>query len=326
VILERYDTRLDWLEARKRGLGGTDIAGILGASKWATPWSVWASKRGLALPENRNEAMDLGSGLEAWVAMEWERRNKTFLRRMDNVIARHDDHPWAFVSPDGFEHDGSGQLGAIDPRMLYEGKVTAGYGEDWGPTGSTCGEGNVPEAYQVQLAWGLAVTGLPRGVLVVLYRGTSIREYTMERDPELSDRLLELAGEWWQKHVVGGEPPPVESSQACTQALTVAAGAPVGDRPMDDELAAAARRYDELRDESKRIDARVKQAANELRALMGDSEESSGSGIKVTWKDGSPPERVDLEQLEQEYPEAYEACRYIGQAARTLRVTVKREK
>jgi len=34
---ETYNTRGEWLEARKRGLGGTDIAAILGASQVVQP-------------------------------------------------------------------------------------------------------------------------------------------------------------------------------------------------------------------------------------------------------------------------------------------------
>ena len=42
--------RAEWLNWRRTGLGGSDIAAVLGLSKWRTPWDVWADKKGL-LPE-----------------------------------------------------------------------------------------------------------------------------------------------------------------------------------------------------------------------------------------------------------------------------------
>ena len=37
-------SREEWLEWRRGGLGGSDVAGVLGVSPWATPFSVWWSK------------------------------------------------------------------------------------------------------------------------------------------------------------------------------------------------------------------------------------------------------------------------------------------
>jgi len=38
--------RAAWLEARRRTIGGSDVAAILGLSKWGTPFSVWLDKTG----------------------------------------------------------------------------------------------------------------------------------------------------------------------------------------------------------------------------------------------------------------------------------------
>lgn len=44
------DDRAEWLEWRRNGIGATDVAGILGVSPWASPWSVWADKCAPTLP------------------------------------------------------------------------------------------------------------------------------------------------------------------------------------------------------------------------------------------------------------------------------------
>ena len=61
--------REQWLEARRKGIGGSDAAAILGMSHYSTPYSVFAEKMG-ALPEKEDsEAMRQGRDLEAYVAV-----------------------------------------------------------------------------------------------------------------------------------------------------------------------------------------------------------------------------------------------------------------
>ena len=38
--------REEWLERRRNTIGGSDAAGIVGLSSWASPFSVWAEKTG----------------------------------------------------------------------------------------------------------------------------------------------------------------------------------------------------------------------------------------------------------------------------------------
>lgn len=40
-------SREEWLVRRRKTIGGSDAAGIVGLSKWASPFSVWADKTGL---------------------------------------------------------------------------------------------------------------------------------------------------------------------------------------------------------------------------------------------------------------------------------------
>ena len=324
---ETYNTRGEWLEARKRGLGGTDIAAILGASKWSSPWRVWAEKNGHEFEREEREAMSLGRKLEVFVAQEWADRAERYIRPMSNAAIVHPDHEWARFSPDALvaadDYTPDGLCG-FEPGAIYEGKISAGYGSEWGPDGSPCVAGNVPEAYRIQLAWNLAVSGLPRGVLVCLYRGTSIREYWMDVDPELSDRLLSFAGEWWERHVVRGEMPEVDASADCSTALTLDAGEPEGETGIDAQLLGALTVYDAARDEEAAAAEKKARAANRIRELMGPAEKATGDGWTVTWKDSAPSERVDLDKLREDYPDVYNDVMYYAQAQR--RLTVRRSK
>ena len=64
-------SREEWLERRRKTIGGSDAAGIVGLSKWASPFSVWADKTGRAAEKADTEAMRQGRDLEDYVARRW---------------------------------------------------------------------------------------------------------------------------------------------------------------------------------------------------------------------------------------------------------------
>ena len=64
-------SREEWLERRRKTIGGSDAAGIVGLSKWASPFSVWADKTGRTVEKADTEAMRQGRDLEDYVARRW---------------------------------------------------------------------------------------------------------------------------------------------------------------------------------------------------------------------------------------------------------------
>ena len=47
--------RAEWLAWRRSGIGASDVAGILGISPWASPFTVWADKLGLLPDEDLDD-------------------------------------------------------------------------------------------------------------------------------------------------------------------------------------------------------------------------------------------------------------------------------
>jgi hypothetical protein len=54
----------DWHAAREHGIGGSEIAAILGMSKWESRFSLWHRKKGLIGPKAQNTEMEAGTRLE----------------------------------------------------------------------------------------------------------------------------------------------------------------------------------------------------------------------------------------------------------------------
>ena len=69
--------REKWLEARRQGIGGTDMSAILGVNKFATRYEVFLDKLGLS-EDIDNPAMYWGRAKEPIVAKRWEENHPEF--------------------------------------------------------------------------------------------------------------------------------------------------------------------------------------------------------------------------------------------------------
>lgn len=74
--------RPEWLAIRRKTVGGSDAAGIIGLSKWSTPYTVWADKTGRLPDKPDTEAMRLGRDLEDYVARRWMEETGKKVRRL----------------------------------------------------------------------------------------------------------------------------------------------------------------------------------------------------------------------------------------------------
>ena len=84
--------RQQWLERRRSGIGGSDVAPILGMSKWRTAYDVWLSKTAETPEEDRTTMpMLLGNVLEPEVLRLYEQQTGVSVRR-SRVLHKHSVH------------------------------------------------------------------------------------------------------------------------------------------------------------------------------------------------------------------------------------------
>ena len=86
--------RDEWLAWRRGGIGASDIAGILGISPWASPYSVWANKVGLVADEESTEQMEMGLDMEPAVERMFHRKTGLWVACQQELV-QHPDLPWA---------------------------------------------------------------------------------------------------------------------------------------------------------------------------------------------------------------------------------------
>lgn len=193
----------EWLELRDTGVGGSEIAGILGHSPWDSPYTVWARKRHEMPPLQESAPMRWGKALEQAIATQWSIDSGIESWQPDPItIYRSLECPIALSSPDRLTKDLDGWV-EIKNVGLWR-------AEEW--------DHGVPLPYWCQAQFQLAVSGLPVCHVAALVGGQDLRWRRVEADPEWQAMAFEVAESFW--HLVkSGTPPDPDASDATRKAL-----------------------------------------------------------------------------------------------------------
>jgi putative phage-type endonuclease len=201
-----------WLAARKSGIGGSDVAAILGVSPWKTPVDIYLDKTNQAPAEwEENEPAYWGTVLEEVVATEYARRNGRRVQRI-NTMLRHPAHNWMLANVDrAIVIEGS--RARVDEKTglvkgaegVLECKTASAYKA--GEWGTAADDDAVPTHYVAQCMWYMAITGLDYCDIAVLIGGQKYLDKRIERDDDTITGMIYRAEEFWFKHVIEGIPP-----------------------------------------------------------------------------------------------------------------------
>ena len=206
-----------WLEARRHGLGGTDVAALIGIHPYQTALGVYLEKvhakgwqgtqdRPDAVPGDMSDARYWGTVLEGPVAEHFARRNGLEVRRA-GTWAR---GGWQLASPDRLIGSWSSNETAtpMTADAVYEGKTASAWlHKEWQAA-------KVPDHYVVQIQWYLHVLGLRQAHVAALIGGQQYVQAEITRDDELVDGLVTLAARFWSDHVQARRPPSLKGESA----------------------------------------------------------------------------------------------------------------
>jgi putative phage-type endonuclease len=194
----------EWLAVRASGLGGSEIAAVLGLSPWQSRFSLWHRKKGLLGPEPDNDGMSRGRRLEPVIA-EWfaDKHPEYQVRRTGTWANR--ARPWQLATPDRL-------LTTLSRRAALEIKTAADAAE-WGEPGTD----EIPVYYRAQVIWQLDTLGLNRAHVAVL-TGLDFREYVVEWNRAEAE-LLRAAGREFLDTVERDERPDIDEHGATYRAV-----------------------------------------------------------------------------------------------------------
>lgn len=266
-IATREMTEQEWVDSRKGSIGGSDAAAIVGLNPWKSAYALWAEKSGKVEPEDisMKEAVRLGHELEPYVAKRFTEITGKKVRR-ENFTLKNDLYPWAHANVDRM---------VIGEKAGLECKTTSALAL------SKFRSGEYPANYYAQCVHYLAVTGLDRWYLCVLIGNQEVRVFTIERDEDEIEALMDSEREFWAG-VESGEAPLPDGSESSSNTLSRLYQDEGGECDLT-PFAGTLREYVELKAQVKDLTAKCDGLANQIKEYMGTASRGSAGDFRVTY-------------------------------------------
>lgn len=159
----------EWHDLRKTGIGGSDVAAIVGVSPWTSPFTLWAKKTGRIVDESApSEAAEWGTRLESVVLDKFEETNPNLTVFREVGTWQHKERDFQLANPDAIYLNEDGDYGIIEVK-------TSRYEDDW--------TNGVPEYYKTQVRWYAQTFGFSSRIYVVaLFAGSKYKVFELEAD------------------------------------------------------------------------------------------------------------------------------------------------
>lgn len=305
-------THQEWLEDRRKGIGGSDVATILGLNKYKSPYQLWLEKTGqVEVTSAQSEAAYWGNTLEEVVAEEFSKRTGKKVRKRNQVF-EHQKYPFLRANID---------RDVVGENAVLECKTANQYlDKEWD-------DDEIPIQYICQVQHYMNVLNLDYVYIAVLIGGQKFLWKKMERDQELIDMITEKLVEFWTENVEKGTEPAIDGLKATSDFLTQRYLDTEDNQTelntlFDEKIANLAR----LKEDRKIIDESITLIENELRQALGNSQTTIGITPKniVSWKK-TQSKRLDKKKLIEKYPDVADD-EDIYSTNITKRLTIKKIK
>lgn len=281
----------EWHDLRRKGVGGSDAAAILGLDPYKSPLELYFEKRGELPPKKDGKHTRRGELLEPVIADLFAEEKNLKLRRV-RFSKEHATHSW--------------MRGNVDRMILSIDDRGPGVLEIKAPTvyqAPTWKDGP-PDTAFIQAQHYLEVFGWKWGYIVAWLGATDLVMYEIARNDALIQAIIEAERVFWEDHVLKGVPPEGRiSSDALARMYPQSNGKEV---VLHDEVALWLRQHIEASEVIKTAESLKDEAADHIKALMGEGETALylhpelGQRVSVSWKSQKPYMMWDTDALEKD--------------------------
>ena len=305
------------LEYRKKGIGGSDVAAIMGISPFATIRDLFYNKTGVQPVIQEEEesnwvAKEVGHRLEDLVAEIFSK--KTGLEVFPvRVMFRHPLYPFMLADVDFFVRMPDGTFAILECKTCnYNAK------DKWADEG-------IPAHYVLQVRHYLSVMNMQKAFIACLY-GNNENEFvyrTIERDLIEEEDIIDQETYFWQEHVLKNVVPPHNGNSDLVLANIRNYGG-FADKSIPEIVLSGLEsknleKYLTLSEEKSQLEKRKKEIEAEQRAISVPFVEQLGQGCKAVLEDGTNRYRItynptrrtsvgkdQMEKLKNQHPDIYE--------------------
>lgn len=194
--------RSSWLTLRKRDVTASEIAAVLGISKWSSPLQLWADKSGKGRDFGDNMAMKAGRIMEPAIA--------------EAVREAHPD--WVVEKADKYYRDPVLRIGATPDYFRVMKPEGANFVEKW-PIECKFIQPSVfakewlagpPLMYVLQTLTQIYITGAPQGYVACMIdnRAKDVYIYDVPRNDAAWKKITDRVAKFWEDVASGTMPGP----------------------------------------------------------------------------------------------------------------------
>ena len=178
VIYSTKDmTKKEWLLKRKEGIGGSDVASILGISPYKSSVSVYLDKTSDELETYTldNYKMELGGKLEDFVAKEFTLRTNKKVRNVNGIL-KNEKYPYSIANID---------KAVVGERAFLECVVTNSFNKKKY-------KNEVPSHIKAQCYHYMAITGATHCYVAILVGNEELIIHTLNRDEDAINEIMKI--------------------------------------------------------------------------------------------------------------------------------------
>lgn len=293
----------EWLEERRKSVGASEVAAVMGMSQWATPLDVYKSKKGVDRPFDPLIALlghEAERTLSRWL-VELSGLNPTLEA---GFMARSVEYPFIHATPDRM-WDG------VPVQIKTAHEFTS---HKW--------DEGIPDEYRVQVQTEMLVTGAPRALVVVQIGARDVRAIWESRDDRfIAEHLVPTVHTFWHDHVLADDPPPVSTIAEVNEIATEDALIELSESAFETFERITVLNSDIQAQEKERDALKVA-----LAQYVGTADTLTYGGQKVaTWKQQKGRVGFDKEGFGLDHPHLLAKYTTIGQPFRVLRRSKTKE-
>lgn len=188
---------------RSKGIGGSDVAPILGLSSWSTPLDIYYQKIGAVQRKSPTVQQKIGHLVEERILIPYYEETYDTSVKLGSDIGTiyHKDHHELLAHIDGLDEKNN---------RIIECKSVGRWKDDteWGDAGTD----EVPIYVSLQVNHYMEILNIDHATIIVLFAGNIIEEYYLERNKGqlegLTDRVIPKLLDFWHNNVLKESPPP----------------------------------------------------------------------------------------------------------------------
>lgn len=294
-ILGSYPNREDWLAARLKGIGGSEVSILMGNNPYSSKLDLFINKVSEESSSMEDsEVMWAGRHLEKTIIEMYKEKSGRKAFTGDSIYI-HKEYPYMLATIDALTYRINPISGEIEWGIL-EIKNTKESSESWS-------EG-IPPMYIDQVQHYINVLDLKWGCIAYLKGGFRFEYKDFERDDLYIKEMTARTKEFWEQHIIPRIPPSPERSKDIL--LIHPESIPGGSVEIDSKMFKKLKRFQEIKSALSNWEKEKDEIDFELKNMLGSHETLTYKGkIVASWRSSSPRKYFDEKAFMEENPDIH---------------------